>query len=302
MQLKHLKTFMAVADTLSLTRAGERLHLAQSSVSEQIQALELDLGAGLFDRSRRRLALTPAGQRLVDYAAGILTLTDEARAAMAEETGKVAGRIAIGGIDSLCLARLPALILRYCTAFPAVQVMLRPGRTPELHGGLKAGLLDLYFTFGMVAGEPGLSSEVLGREPVVLAAPPNHRLAGRLAGGDAVTTGDLAGEPFLVTIPGCPTRAAFDAVFAAQPTARPRIVGEFASVAAMRTLVEAGGGCAFMPRTAAEDSLATGRLIALPWRSPVDIPVSMAWRRRRRLPSALAHFLEAARAAPAAAA
>ena len=93
---------MAVANTLSLTRAGEMLHLAQSSVTEQIQALELDLGTTLFDRARRRLMLTAAGIRLLDYAEAILALSDEAHAVVPEQPGKVAGRVVIGGIDSLC--------------------------------------------------------------------------------------------------------------------------------------------------------------------------------------------------------
>jgi DNA-binding transcriptional LysR family regulator len=66
MQLKHLRTFVAVAHTLNLTRAGEKLHLAQSSVTEQIRSLEADLGTTLFDRSNRKWALTPAGRRLLE--------------------------------------------------------------------------------------------------------------------------------------------------------------------------------------------------------------------------------------------
>jgi DNA-binding transcriptional LysR family regulator len=104
MQLKHLRTFITVADTLNLTRAAEKLHLAQSSVTEQIQALEIGLGTALFDRSRPRLALTAAGARLLDYAGRLLALSDEARAAVLDETGKVAGRLIVGAIDSLCLS------------------------------------------------------------------------------------------------------------------------------------------------------------------------------------------------------
>ncbi|HEY2533448.1 MAG TPA: LysR family transcriptional regulator [Xanthobacteraceae bacterium] len=78
MQLKHLRTFVAVASTLNLTRAGEKLHLAQSSVSEQIQSLETDLGATLFDRSKRKWGLTPAGERLPEYASAIIALSEEA--------------------------------------------------------------------------------------------------------------------------------------------------------------------------------------------------------------------------------
>jgi DNA-binding transcriptional LysR family regulator len=140
MQLKHLRTFIAVASTLNLTRAGEKLHLAQSSVTEQIQSLESDLGTALFDRSKRKWVLTSAGERLLEYASAIIALSNEARGAALDQTHEVSGRVVIGGIESLCAERLPALLLKYCTDFPAVRVALRAGKTTDLHGGLKSGL------------------------------------------------------------------------------------------------------------------------------------------------------------------
>src|SRR5580704_15270267 len=148
MQLKHLRTFVCVASTLNLTRAGEKLHLSQSSVTEQIQSLESDLGTPLFDRAGRRWTLTEAGTRLLDYATAIIALNEEARSATLGETASVTGRISIGGIETLCSERLPRLLLGYCADFPNVAVTLRAGKTADLHGSLKSGLLDVYFTFG----------------------------------------------------------------------------------------------------------------------------------------------------------
>jgi DNA-binding transcriptional LysR family regulator len=290
MQLKHLRTFIAVASTLNLTRAGEQLHLAQSSVTEQIQSLESDLGTALFDRSNRRWALNSAGERLLEYAAAIIALSDEARGAALDQAHEVTGRVVIGGIESLCAERLPAVVLKYCTDFPAVRVALRAGKTTDLHGGLKSGLLDVYFTFGEPLQEPGLRSENVATEPIVLVGPPNHRLAGR----HRVTRDELARERFLLTITGCPVRAAFEKEFA-QPAKRPAVIAEFASIAAMRSMVEDGGGCALLPASAAREALAAGKVVALPWRAPQDMPVSMRWRQQRAAPSALHHFLEAAR-------
>ena len=295
MQLKHLRTFVAVAGTLNLTRAGEKLHLAQSSVTDQIQLLEGDLGAALFDRSRRKWALTPAGERLLEYAGAIIALSEEARGAVLDEARDVTGRVTVGGIETLCVERLPALLLKYCADFPAVRVMLRAGKTNELHGNLKSGQLDVYFTFGDAEEEAGLRSETVATERIVLVAPPNHRLVGR----SGVALDELAQEAFLVTIDGCPVRAAFEKTFV-QPGTRPRIVAEFASIAAMRSLVEDGGGCALLPASAARQSLAAGRVVTLAWSAQPDLPVSMRWRQRRAPPPALRHFLDAARASLAA--
>jgi len=290
MQLKHLRTFVAVASTLNLTRAGEKLHLAQSSVTEQIQSLETDLGATLFDRSKRKWVLTPAGERLLEYAIAIIALNEEARGAALDETREVSGRVVVGGIESLCAERLPALLLKYCVDFPAVRVTLRAGKTVDLHGSLKSGLLDVYFTFGDSPEEPGLRSEHVATERIVLVGPPDHRLAGRRR----VTVHELARESFLVTMTGCPVRAAFETAFA-QRAKRPRIIAEFASIAAMRGLVEEGGGCALLPASAAREALAAGKVVALAWPAQPDMPVSMRWRQQRLAPSALRHFLQVAR-------
>lgn len=290
MQLKQLRAFVAVADTLNLTRASERLHLAQSSVTEQIQSLESDLGTALFDRSKRKWALTPAAERLLEYASAMIALSEEARGAVLDQAPEVAGRIVVGGVESLCAERLPAVLCKYCTDFPGVRVTLRAGKTVDLHGGLKSGLLDVYFTFGDSLEEPGVRSENVATEQIMLIGPPNHRLSGQCR----VTLDELASEDFLVTIAGCPVRAAFEEAFA-QQVKRPRIIAEFASIAAMRNIVEEGNGCALLPASAAREALAAGKVVALAWPAQHDMPVSMRWRQHRAPPSALRRFLDVAR-------
>lgn len=100
MDLKRLKTFVRVARTLNLSEAARQIHRTQSSVTEQIQALEAELGTPLFDRSRRRLALTEAGERLVGYAERMLQLDREARTAVEAAAG-AHGVLAIGALETL---------------------------------------------------------------------------------------------------------------------------------------------------------------------------------------------------------
>ena len=87
MDLKRLKTFVHVARTLNLSEAARRIHRTQSSVTEQIQALEADLGVALLDRSNRKLASTAAGACLLDYAGRLIGLADEAREAVLASRG-----------------------------------------------------------------------------------------------------------------------------------------------------------------------------------------------------------------------
>jgi DNA-binding transcriptional LysR family regulator len=288
MQLKHLRTFVAVARTLNVTQASERLHLSQSSVTEQIQSLEIELGT-LFDRSRRAWRLTPAGERLLDYAEDIISLTEEAKAAVTQRANEVTGRVVVGGVETLCTQRLPSLIREYCTTHPSVQTTLRAGKTVDLHGGLREGSIDIYFTFGELAEEPGLKTEKVGREPILLVGPSDHRLRGRPDLGAE----DLVNEDFAITIVGCPVRAAFEQAFA-KCSMRPRIVAETSSIAAIRRFVEDGPMCAMMPASAAREAIDDGKLVPLEWPlKPMDI--SMRWRRTRFTPAPLAAFLELAR-------
>ncbi|WP_082582874.1 LysR family transcriptional regulator [Frateuria sp. Soil773] len=288
MQFRHLKTFVAVAATGNITRAGERVHLAQSSVTEQIQALEEDLGAALFERTRRGLRPTPAGRCLLDYAQRLLALADEARAAVADAAGQVAGRLAIGGLETLCATRLPPLLAAFGREYPAVELQLGSAGSGPLRAAVIAGELDVGFVFGEAAGDAALCRQVVAREPLVVIVPAGHRLAKRRA----LMPGDLAGETFLATEPGCVYRRMFDEAFPAAAAGRPRLAGSFGSLAAVRAMVEAGAGCALLPKLAAE-----GRFAALPWRGPESsVAVTMLWRRQGLPPPPLRLFLDAARA------
>jgi len=290
MQLRHLKTFVAVASTLNITRAGEKVHLAQSSVTEQIQSLEADLGAPLFDRSRRRLRLTEAGRRLLEYAGDILSLSDEAHSAVADAAGLVAGSPAVGALETLCANRLPPLLAKFRQQHPAIALQMKAAGSGELRSGVKSGAIDVCFTFGGGLSEAGLQSESVAREGLVIIAPVGHRLEGR----NTISSGEFAGEAFLVTETGCVYRQLFENAFPTASPNRPRIAGEFSSIGAIRSLVETGLGCALVPRLVASDTDA--RVATLPWVGDADsVPISMIWRRRRVQSPGLRLFLEAAR-------
>lgn len=290
MQLRHLRTFAAAADSLSFTRAAERVHLSQSSVTEQIQALETDLGTPLFDRSRRQLRLTPAGRRLLDYADEILALASEAAAAVLDAAGEDGGTLSIGGLETLCANWLPPLLAAFRLDHPAVRLRLTAAGSGALAVGLKSGELDVCFAFEGAASEPDLLCATVGEDELLIVAPAAHRLAGRAA----IAREDLAGEPFLVTETGCTYRRMFDRAFPAGTAGQPRIVGEFGSIATIERLVRAGTGCAILPRLAI--AAGSAGMAVLPWADGLGpIGVQMLWRRRRVQPPALRLFLDRVR-------
>ncbi len=281
---------MAVADTLNFTRAAERVHLAQSSVTEQIQALETDLGTRLFDRSRRKLTLTPAGERLVTYAAELLKLAEETHSAIADAGSVVAGSLVIGGLETLCANRLPQLLAEFHRRYPAVKLALKTADSGGLRSGIKSGALDIGFLFGEAKESPDIRGEAVAEDALMIIVPAGHRLAKHAMIGPA----SIAGEVFLVTSPGCIYRNMFDEAFAATLPESPRIIGEFASIGSIKGLVEAGLGCAMVPRSAL--AAAHDLVVAIPWSGTnPTTPLTMIWRARRARPPATAAFLAVAR-------
>jgi DNA-binding transcriptional LysR family regulator len=292
MHFRQLRTFLSVATTLSFTKSAAQLHLAQSSVTEQIQSLESDLGVQLFDRAQRKLALTAAGQRLVEHAKQILALTNEARAAVAEAANAAVGELAVGGLDTLCAEWLPAILSRYETQCPDVQVLLRTGNSAELRHGLMEGTLDVRFSFSSASTDTELSSIEVGREPLVIILPMDHPLSRQRS----LTAEDFLDEKFLVTQSGCIYRRMFDDAFATSHPHRPRIVGELAGLSAVCAMVQAGVGCAIVPRLAASRALEDGLVAAVPWiGAEATVPITVSWNRRQSARPALKRFIDTAR-------
>jgi DNA-binding transcriptional LysR family regulator len=291
MQLKHLRTFLAVASTLSFTRAAARVHLAQSSVTEQIQALESDLGVALFDRSQRKLNLTEAGARLVEYAESLLALAADARAAVTGAAASIQGALAVGALETLAARWLPPLLGEFQARHPGVRLDLRVAGTGELRNAVKEGTLDLCFAFTEPPAGLGLRSECVGTDGLVLLAPAGHPLAAHASLGPR----QVAGQRFLVTPPGCAYRSMFDSAFSAAGASRPAIAGEYGSLGAIAGLVQAGLGCALVPRLAAE-GIGHGALAVVPWNGDASqVAIHMLWR-PRQMPAVLRHFLDAVRA------
>ncbi|MDH6234142.1 DNA-binding transcriptional LysR family regulator [Mesorhizobium soli] len=289
MQLRHLRTFVAVADTLNFTRAAERIHLSQSSVTEQVQTLEADIGARLFDRSRKGITLTPAGERLLGYAAELLKLAEEAQSAVTGASD-VSGSLTIGGLETLCTARLSQLLAEFHRRHPTVELTLRTADSSGLRSGIRSGDLDVGFIFGQAMAGLDLQSETVMQEDLLVILPAGHRLAGRLEAGPE----DLAEDVFLVTQEGCVYRRMFDEAFAQSLPERPKLVGEFASIGSIRGLVDAGLGCALVPRAALLEQ--SERLVAIAWKgSSRTVPMTMMWRRKRVRSPAVAAFLTTAR-------
>ncbi|MEA5358806.1 LysR family transcriptional regulator [Amycolatopsis sp., V23-08] len=263
MELRHLRTFRVVARTLNFTHAAAELHYAQSSVTEQIQALEAELGSKLFERGRR-LRLTAAGERLVGYAGQVLSLVEEAKAAVDDERGEPGGNLTVGALETLCAHRMPGLLSAYRARWPRVRLSLKEGGRGELYRTVRSSEMDVCFTFGEAPDDPAFASASLGEEPLVVIVPPAHPLAGK----EEIRTGDLRGVGFLATPPGCGFREMLDRIDG------PVVDTEVGSLAALARCVAAGMGCGIVPAVVDHPGA-----VAVPLAGGTTT-VTMTWRRR----------------------
>lgn len=242
MELRHLRYFLAVAEERHFGRAAQRLRIAQPPLSRQIQALEAELGFALFDRSRRRVELTPAGATLDAHARRVLEAldigVDEARRAA---SGQV-GRIVVGYLTSIAFSGLPELLSAFRVRSPGVQVVLRELSPYEQVEALKARRIDVGFIRGPLDDDE-LASLRVRKEPLVVALPSAHPLAAR----SRLALGVLAHESF-VSIMRQRCASFFDAIMRLCHEAgfTPRIVQEAPQVDIV-SLVAAGFGIAILP-------------------------------------------------------
>ena len=269
LDLAALDIFRTVAAEGSVTRAAERLQRVQSNVTTRVQQLEADVGAPLFLREGRRMALTPEGQTLLGYADRLLALADEARQALRPDVP--AGRLRLGSMESTAASRLPAPLARLHRQHPGVALELSTAPTLELVERLRAHALDAV----LVAWPPGLppdpALETLPAftEELLLVLPTRHPVA---AHPDDVQPGTLA-----VFEPGCTYRRMAQDWFAArsQPM-QPLELGSYHAILAN----VAGGGCAgVVPRSVLRLSPQARHLAVQPL---ATIDTLLAWRQGYR--------------------
>jgi DNA-binding transcriptional LysR family regulator len=289
-ELRQLKIFRVVARTLNFTRAASELGYVQSNVTAQVQALERELGVPLFDRLGRRVVLTDAGRSLLRYAERLLDLEEEAREAVAGG-GEPAGSLVVGAAPSLSAYRLPRLLRLFGSRFPRVKLSFRPTPHKELGARVADGSLDVAFLMEGPVRSASLLAEVLAEEPLVVLAPPDHPLVGSAR----VIPGDLAGEPVVLTEPGCNYRLMFERELA-ETGVEPAAALEFDGVEAVKQCVAAGMGVAMLPEITVEAELERGELAALRWAGKDHkIPVQMIQHKDKWVSPALAAFLGVSR-------
>jgi len=195
-ELRHLRYFIAVAEELNFSRAAERLHIAQPPLSQQIQALEAELGLQLFERKKRPLQLTAAGKVFFTEAHLVLTQLEQAITSAQKVSRGEIGRLVVGTNSSVANSVLPDILQTFHPLFPEVILVLREVSSSEQVNQLRDRYIDIAFERlpNNNLNDNSLSFLPILQEPLVVALPEKHPLAAK----SQIPLIALADEPFVL--------------------------------------------------------------------------------------------------------
>ena len=270
-ELRHLRYFLAVAETLHFSQAASRLHIAQPPLSQQIKHLEQLIGHRLFDRTTRGVKLTLAGQLLAERARGTLERIHDDLAQVRRLGRGEEGTLTVGFSGSVMFTRLPAAIESYRRRYPKVELRLRELTTSAQIAALLDGTIDLAF---LRDGDPteGVHTTTLLRERYVAILPVAHVLARKRG----LRVRDLQHQPFVLFARRMGPLA-FDRTIACceHDGFRPNIVQDAPQWPTLVSLVAAGLGVSIAPACVANVAIpgAVYRDLHTPCRSTIDLGI-----------------------------
>jgi LysR family hca operon transcriptional activator len=193
MELRHLRYFVAVAETESLTLAAKsKLHTSQPSLSRQIRDLEVEIGAQLMTRTARGIELTAAGRAFLDHARVVLLQVDAAAEAARRVVQPAKPCFSMGFLTGHELTWMPEALRILRDELPNIDVMISSQSSPLLADGLSKGKIDAAF-LRREKGVPGLAFRLLVKEPLMVILPSDHHLAAL----KTISPRDLVGEAFV---------------------------------------------------------------------------------------------------------
>lgn len=243
LSLRQLQYVVAVADTLGFHRAARKCGVSQPSLSAQIKQLEEVLGVALFERDRRRVLVTPAGQAVVERARRALREVDDLVATVTHLRDPLSGTLRVGVIPTIAPYLLPDVVPQIHAAYPALRLVFREEKTESVVEELRSGALDL----GLVALESDLGElehAVVGVDPFVVALPQDHALAKR----KVVSQSDLDGETVLLLDDGHCLRTQALAVCSKAGARESEL--RATSLATLSQMVSFGAGVTLLPSIA----------------------------------------------------
>jgi DNA-binding transcriptional LysR family regulator len=251
-----IRVFRTVAHHLNFSRAAEELLLTQPAVTQQVKALEDELGVPLFDRSGGHITLTAGGKVLLPFADKMKEVSEQAFAAVAETSGEQAGELAVGASQTIAQYLLPNFVAGFAKAHPRIRMVARSGNTDEMLNALLAHEIHLALIEGPDRRKD-LNIEPFLQDHMVLVVPTSHEWADH-----EIDVESLKQQPLLIREFGSGSRRVVEKALVAAGLQKKhlRIQMELDSTEGLLSAVEAGLGVAFVSRWAVRNQLSLGTL------------------------------------------
>ena len=287
---RRLKVFHTVARLLSFTKAAEELHMTQPAVTFQVRQLEEYFNTRLFDRTHNKVNLTPAGERVAEFAERIFDLYAEMESGVRDLTGEISGALTIGASTTIAEYMLPALLGEFKNQYPDINLRLKVSNSEGIVSMVEHNVIDLGVVESPVNNK-NLIVEVCHEDQLVLVAAPDHELVKR---GGKVNASDIVRYPFVSREEGSGTR---DVVmqYLMEHKVSPGDMNfslELGSPEAIKGAVEAGMGITILSRSIIGKELKLNMLAELPLDPPLVRPFSFVRQRQKFRVTVMEKLLE----------
>ena len=252
MELRTIDTFLKVAAIQNFSKAADQLGYSQSAVTVQIQKLEKELDVQLFERIGKRVYLTEKGREFIPYANEIRNASNAALAFSRHDTS-IRGTLRIGGVESVCTALLPRLLLEFYRRCPQVEVVIRSGTTDEMIALAESNELDLVLTLDEIICRPDLVCSASREEEIIFVTRADN------APEPELPLEKLCEKPFILTETGAAYRYELERMLAKR-NLQIRPILEIGNTETIINLLKRGVGVSFLPRFTVEEDLKDGTL------------------------------------------
>lgn len=265
MELSQLRTLIHVAELGSLSKAADRLHIAQPALSRQIRLLEAELGVRLFDRHGRGMTVTDHGQDVLSHASRIMAELEEIRASVSDENAPLRGHVSIGMPPTVADILSEPLVAAFRETHPDATLRIVSAYSSYLMDWMHRGEIDAAILYDPKSAR-SLRVQPLLEEVLFLIGPPGSGLSH----DGPVDFTDLQGVPLLLPSKGHGLRAILDTC-AQECHFALRVPVEADSYSTLKSLVRAGHGSTILPKAPIHRDLTAGELCAAPLRNPVPM-------------------------------
>jgi DNA-binding transcriptional LysR family regulator len=286
MELRQLHTFRTIATLGSFNKAAEALNYAQSTVSEQIRALEADLKVRLFNREGKQVVLTSAGELLLQYTQKMFNLEEEIRTEI-NNCDVVRGSLSIRIPETVSSYYLPPIMKKFNNHFPKVGFNITNCAYYGLREELRSGLINLAFLITDSFLEPDLEVFALKKISLVLVTYPANPLASK----SEIYFSDLVNEPVYKPSSDCSYFKMIDNILAEEKKELSKML-LLNSIEAIKRNIIAGTGVAFFPEISVKKELSEGLLVELPLQErSLELDILMIWLKNKWQPPILKTFI-----------